>query len=252
MFGVTTSTPIPDEFITSHAAWEGYIAHIWQQLLGHYGVERKDTLIEIAPGCSSKVGLALQKIAFEGTLYLVDPLGSALEAVTEKYAKYLPKAVIYPIQTTLHKALPLLPTKPDFLLANHPLDDMLLAAITESVTPELFVCTSKAYTQSRLALEKEPTKFISFVISCWQRAVEELLPGMTIVCQYPSLILKQHNLHSLNIYAALIMEGLKKHCPSTLERPEVLQRLLNAHENFGDEHIGTEVLNAKNWMVLKR
>ena len=251
MFGKKSDKSIPDEFITSHEAWEGYVASIWYDLLMHYGLTPEDTLIEIAPGSSSKIGLALERTSFEGVLYLVDPLSCALESVTDKYKRYLPKATIYSINATLEDALDLLPREPDFLLANHPLDDMLLATISDSVTPDLFICTSNRHRDHRLRLEGNPTIAISEVVSCWQQALNKLLPKATILCQYPSLILRQNDIHSLNIYAEEIMESLKACYPTALEPSYMLQKLLNEHENYNDVHIGTEVLNAKNWMVLR-
>lgn len=242
---------MPEAFITTHDAWEDYIADIWHHLLGHYGIGFRDTIIEIAPGTSSKIGLALKKTSFEGTIFLIDPLDCSLKAVVEKYKRYLPNAKICPINTTLVNALSSLPKEADFLLSNHPLDDMLLASVTRDITPDLFACSSKMHRDNRLLLESEPTQAISFVTHCWQSALNSLLPKSTILCQYPSLILKQNHIHTLNKYAEQVMENLKSYYREMLEPPQTLQQLLNAHENFNDEHIGTEVLNAKNWMVVR-
>ncbi len=145
---------IPQDLLNDHDTYERYIGNIWSHLFRYSGFKSDDTVIEIGPGNSFKIGFALVNNAFKGSLYLIDPLPSSLQVITQKYQKYLPEARIYPIQATLSEAISYLPKKPDFLVANHVLDDMLLVTKSNinTMTEKQFFCNSDEYKKSSVAL----------------------------------------------------------------------------------------------------
>lgn len=248
LFGKSTFATIPEELTNDHAVYENYMAEIWYDFLLHYDLQTTDTIVEIAPGASSKIGLALQKAAFRGTIYLVDPLKEALESLTEKYQNYMPDAIIYPCYEKLENALRVLPERPDFILANHPFDDMLLASISGEVTSDLFNSMTKKHQSAARTLERNPYPGIESVVHCWIKTLEKLSPKATIISQYPSLNLTENHLGFLNSYATLILDRLKEHYRNLALTS--VQEVLNAHENYNNFHLGASVLNAENWFVL--
>lgn len=251
MFGKTTFISLPDEILNSQDdGLAYYLADIWHKFFQHCGLRCQDTIVEVAPGCSGKIGLALEKSEFSGTLYVIEPLNSAMEVILEKYRRYLPKSIIHPMACTVTEALASLPRGPDFLVANHPLDDMLLSAISKQSPSDLYHYASTSHRDCRAALGADPRQYIAEVVHCWQHVVDRLQPKITILSQYPSLTLKQNGLHFLNNCATEVLEELKRHYFTHLDASEGVQRLLNGHENYNDFHLGTEVLNAKNWMLL--
>ncbi|MBP7848240.1 hypothetical protein KA013_03435 [Patescibacteria group bacterium] len=70
---------------------------------------------------------------FEGTLYVIEPDATALEVLLAKYKKILPAAHLIGIAKPLHEAKEILrDVHIDALLANHPLDDMVVANTLDS------------------------------------------------------------------------------------------------------------------------
>ena len=105
LYGKSSCALIPDLFESTTWAWEDYVADIWKTLLIHRRLNLKQTIIEVAPGCSSKIGRALEKISFEGVYYLVDPLQESLDILYKDYKQRLPKASLHLVCNTLQEAL---------------------------------------------------------------------------------------------------------------------------------------------------
>jgi hypothetical protein len=257
MFGITTHQQIPDELLYCYASWDAYMATIWAALLNTYQLTSKMTAIEVAPGTSTKIGLALQKCHFQGKLYLVEPSGQSLSVVHQLYQSILPDADIYPIQQTLINSINHLPQRPDFILSNHPLDDMLLCsqendlsqstlfdwALTPSgeISPIFFAQWLKLSVDlNRIDAAKKA------VIQQWQQIFLQIKPALTMISQYPSIALSKNKMQALNEYASDILNALKRSRP--LDNIHV-QSVLNQIENYNDQHIATVLLNANNWLV---
>lgn len=245
LYGYATEKGLPQEFHTDQLSWDRYVSEIWTRLFIYNGIDKKGTIVKFAPGNSMKIGLALEKIGFEGTLYLVDPLREVLNSVSEKYKAILPKATIIPLYGTVESVS--IPHRADLILAHHPLDDMLLAAVASMMVPDLFDSMSKEHESARNRVTSETvTAVFSNLIEFFHRSQ----PNRILLCQYPSLRLKRNKIETLNLYASDVLKALQSHFKERLISSHILQSLLNQHENFNDEFIGTAVLNAENWLVF--
>jgi hypothetical protein len=260
MFGLTTEEKLPEEFITSYPAWDNYVSNIWRDLFVFTGISARDIVVEIAPGTSTKIGLALSKLHFAGELYVVEPVFNVLETVVSKYQNILPAARIHPIQTTLALCHSHLPTKADLLVSNHPLDDMLLAAgSTEEDFSKLFEWGEGSHFAQILSqwneFKNKPHTLLTAhqkVYYDWKDILRILNPANFILCQYPSITLTNHSLGALNVEATKILETIKTVQYYSTRPQEDIQAILNKHKNYNDAHIGKAVLNAANWVISQK
>lgn len=109
--------------------WEAYIGNQYYQWILKLGIKKDATLVEIAPGTSSKVGQGLAQLNFCGDLIIVEPNVRALEIIAAKYQELLPQARIKPVALTLedYAISPILKKYPvDLMVSNHALDDFVL------------------------------------------------------------------------------------------------------------------------------
>ena len=262
MFGITTHQELPDEYITSYAKWDTYMAGVWAALRINLHVDREMTIIEIAPGTSTKIGLALKKFNFCGKLYVVEPEKASLLMTCNNYRTLLPDANIYPINHSLVNSIDLLPKQADFILSNHPLDDMLMAIPFDDKHPaSLFKWALKPsnelsplFLQHGLRVTCDLNHLHSAkeqIIQQWEKIFNELQPTTTIISQYPSIVLEQNHLQALNQQASDILRQLKKECTNRDDEAvyQKSQSMLNQLENYNNNYIGAEILNIKNWFV---
>lgn len=103
--------------------WQEHLTQTWQSNLSQVPVN--STILEVAPGGTNKIGLALARQGFTGRIILVEPEADALLKTANAYRSLMPKATIVPLQQTLGQALTDLPYNL-ITVANHPLDDMII------------------------------------------------------------------------------------------------------------------------------
>ena len=101
LFGIDNGTEMPQSFLTSHQAWDDYISSVWYAIIKAAHINKNDTVLEIGPGVSTKIGGALNLLDFQGTLYVLDALPSVLETLKPKYEALLPKANIIWVESRL-------------------------------------------------------------------------------------------------------------------------------------------------------
>ncbi len=260
MFGTDSKETLPQRFAQSHKAWDEYMAKIWKNLLHLVGCEADASVIEIGGGNSVKIGTALAQSGFKGSFHLVDPFEEALAEAQRLYCELLPDAQIHTHTTTLAqaKALP----QNALLLANHPLDDMILAAgAGPHDAAELFGWTAIEHEQTIplslqvwTGIEHHPDMLSGIkdvIFAEWRAAIDTLKPRALIVSQYPSSTLKNAGMNGLNRHALDILKALRGLYASALIPDEDVQGVLNRVKHYNDKHIGKEVLNAANWLVAR-
>ena len=122
------------------SAWNLEISEKWWRKLVSYRLPTGGIVVEVAPGSSPKIGIGLHYLGFEGTIYVIEPDQKAIESIVKQYEILLPKTKIIPIAKLLNDAIPDLPRKGiDALLANHPMDDMVIGkSLSEQDFKELF------------------------------------------------------------------------------------------------------------------
>lgn len=263
MFGTFTNETIPDNIVHSYEAWDEYMSAVWKSLIQPIVTfTSQSTVIEIAPGTSTKIASALQQLDFCGTLWIVEPSVEISSQVVAKYQAILPKARVQLIMKYLAEAVQELPENADLLVSNHALDDMLIAQGTSNreIKKELFEWATDPqrglediFRRSWAILVKNKTVLHQAKQAVYHEihsAIQALFPQHVIFSQYASLVLNHHQIHELNHHAQDIMKALKETYFDRSIADPILQSLLNAHKNYNDPHIGNEVLNARNWMAL--
>ncbi len=260
LFGTPGTAPLPPEYLTSHRAWDEYMAQVWLSLLPFIALPRDAAVVEIAPGASAKIALALGRMNFCGDVYIVEPAPPVMARALENYRRHVPQARIRALEETLQEAQKALPHKA-FWLANHPLDDMLLSAgASAAERAELFKWTAEDdqvfYPVSqrcwqRLAAEPPRLEAIkNAVCREWVDAIAAAAPAGVVISQYNSSALAQNNLADLNRAARDIAAMLAQHFNPRVRAPSALQPVLNQHLHYNNAHIGGEILNAANWLIL--
>lgn len=261
MFGTHTVDNLPDRFFYSHKAWDAYMAGPWHGLFELLKIDNHGTIVEIAPGNSVKIALALAKAGFQGKVYLVEPVEDILAEVSALYREILPGTEIHPLCHMLDEVQHYLPHRPSFIVANHPLDDMILAtAQPKSRLGELFGWTAIAQEQTiTLSLESwenlaaEPDRLVRVrerIRQEWNDLLRRLQPEHCIISQYPSVTLENHGMAGLNREATAIFAALHSDYTGMRVSDLVIQAVLNKFPNYNDRHIGQNVLNAVNWLVF--
>lgn len=262
MFGIDTQEKMPAEFLTDHDAWDGYIGHIWYNLLAFANFGKDSTVVEVAPGNSAKLALALAKFGYRGHLYVVDASAEVIKAVAPKYTQLLPQAQIHWLCATLKEQVETLPCRPDYFLGNHILDDMLLGEAEKMEAQNSVADWAATYTHSPSnavqetwrGLLNEPallSRHQQTVAAEMTAVIEKLSPACVLLSQYPSSTLADHGMNSLNDTAFSVLETLKEKFKNDLADPAHVQTILGANRHFGNAHIGQDVLNAKYWMLCQ-
>jgi hypothetical protein len=204
------------------------ISKVWYEILKNSRIVPEGTIIEIAPGFKSKIGLALAETEFKGEYHIIEPNISALEYSLEEYHKILPKATIYGHQKCLHEIEigKEIPSKTDILLANHALDDMVLAMGTPWEQVELFFSMNsgskriertkelwEAINQTELYQYANETvdKILSFLTKC--------NPQLTILSHYEGKTLTKHNINKPNEIGSYVAQKLQRILQSQIQEP---------------------------------
>ena len=260
MYGIKTNETISHEMLTTYHVWDRYVAHLWYTLFNFCEIKSDACIVDVAPGTSPKIAIALQKIDFCGEIYIVEPFEQALLQITKDYQQRLPCAKIYPVAATLYQSIQELPHSPDFLVSHHSLDDMILTAgLTNQDLAALFhwVTTSALTVQASFAqrwqdISKDQSQLdwcVEDAMKQWDTAYQTLKPKISILSQYQSLVLNDHALLELNLCAQNTLYRMKKKYGVQLECDDNIQTILNANKHYNFPLLGNEVLNAKNWMV---
>lgn len=261
MFGFNSNEPLPNEIISSYAAWDEYMAFVWHKLLALFSIHPDSTIVEVAPGSSNKISNALAKNVFYGDLFVVEPHKQLAEMTRYHYTCLLPRAKIHIIEERLLSALDQLPTSVDALIANHPIDDMILAhSLSNENSQQTFswACESRVSNtnhvmQQWLMLASEPKKLqqsCDSVYEAWLHTIERLNPKLVIISQYPGYTLAKAGLHDMNSVALAVLDRIKEKFSTKLVNNNIIQPILNEMKHYNHEHIGRNVLNAENWLVI--
>ena len=260
MYGITTDETLSHELLNTYQGWDNYVAHLWYCFFNYCELKPDDTVVEVGPGSSIKIALALKKMDFHGELYIVEPFDEALQLIESQYKKHLPHATIHPIKKTLSQSLADLPQQPTFLVAHHVLDDMIMASdlANENLSSlfswikgdELKVKQNfSEHWQALQANSKQLDRIKSNILKQWQDIFSALSPKVAIMSQYPSLVLNDHGMSELNSAGQELLSNIKMDLSHCLENKNNVQTLLNANKNYNFPLIGNEVLNAKNWLL---
>lgn len=116
-------------------SWISHLSEGWNLVFKQGKLNPLGTVVEVAPGDVPKIGAALAEYGFQGSLYVVEPEPKALQKITSLYRMLMQGATIIPLPYLLEDVIPFLPESPfriDAILANHPLDDMIVGEILQN------------------------------------------------------------------------------------------------------------------------
>ena len=252
MFGTATFDRMPESFLTDPAVWDDFVGQVWQAVLSPLGLRADGTLIEIAPGSAPKIGHALARAGFHGTLHVVEASAPALEVLTAHYRRLLPRATLHLHASRLSACMDMLPQGADALLGNHIIDDMLLGASTQSqntfdwatqysdaVTPQ----THAAFAQ----LQRHQESATAQVTTELPQAFAHLAPRHVVVGQYPSSTIEDAGPDALDACAIDVQNLLQEHLRSAYAVGDC-STALNTLPHYHNAHIGHNVLNPRYWL----
>jgi len=187
--------------------------------------------------------------------------------LAEKYKSLLPKAKFHWLCGKLTEQTATLPQTPDYFLGNHILDDLLLgaadaaadekehrerdtfswaAAYTHSPSPA--VRESWQRLEANAALE---TQCIDAVTRDVAGVIDAIKPRHVVLSQYPSATLQDNGMAGLNAAASRVLQGLQMHYSAGAVPLEQVTALLGSTRNFGNAHIGQNVLNPHHWLLCR-
>lgn len=241
--------PIPnwkDAELDIATNWDKYIGAIWANIFIECNLPEKGIVVEIAPGVAEKIGRGLELYGFKGTLYVVEPEEFSLNEITRKYREHIPGCTVIPIQKTLREAIDILPKKVDAIVANHPLDDMILASF---LMKKDFV----EYFGEKFGTNFEKTKFFwnkieenkidlekskSEILEEWQTIIEKIKPSFLAIAQYRSYFFAKNKLFSPDKNAFDVLNLLRKKY-SKYDNKKIIKNITAFNADIA------------HWMVLK-
>jgi hypothetical protein len=236
----------------AHAAptakdWDREVGNKWARVFGRTRMSRSGSVIEVAPGGTAKVGQGLAAHRFNGTLYVVEPERAALAQTIRAYRGLMPNARIVPVGTTLRDALGHLPSHPDAVVANHPLDDMIIGhSLGQQAFNQFFhnhyevddaMSTIAAW---RELLRRPGALDLSkaAVVRDWKDTLEHLSPRLVLLSQYQSFFFKSHELPAPDQQAAQVLR--------------LLRNTYRQHDLTVGKGLGELVDEQDRWLLLKR
>jgi len=122
MYGRDNIKQMPNFY--DYNIWDEYMGNLWAKMIESCKLSPESTIIEVAPGATSKIAHSLQSLNFAGKLYIIEPHNEAAKIILEKTKKLLPKANIIVIKEKFSEVN--INEKIDAILANHPFDDFLI------------------------------------------------------------------------------------------------------------------------------
>ena len=216
--------------------WIQFAGSIWVNVLKTIPISQNATIVEVAPGRASKIGTALRELNFRGTIYIVEPHLETMNEIVANYQKLLPQAKVVGIPRILKEAIPILPKRPDALISNHPLDDMIAAASLTKLEANEYAGEVNRYRNaemseieavwSRIASSRDlERRLVEEVASEWQNAIQILDPSYTIVSQYTSPRHTSGPLLAADRLGNYCLQELKRRFPSNqfARRNELLE-----------------------------
>ena len=236
--------------------WEWYIGELFYKLIASFAPSSFASVVEFAPGFRYKIGNALAKLNFSGTLYVIDSNPGVIRYVLEKYEALLPNASLIGINKSLNDAASNLPSDVDLFLSNHSIDDMIISLSADNSSVDR-IFNDDPNAQSLLVqawekLSKEPLlipQISKDVIGDFTQLFEKVRTKFVIMSQYRSNDYLQNDIASTITNDVFLR--LKKLIPTD---DAAVQEILNApikedDQRFFERSLLDNVQNAENWIA---
>ena len=237
--------------------YEKCMGNIFYEIINHFFPDKISSIVEFAPGFRSKISYALEKINYDGDLYIIDSNEKVLKYVKSNYSKIIPKANIITINLDLIDSLKVLPKNIDLFLSNHCIDDMIIGKYIEMKNLQsLFDNNSSTYellNNCWIELDNNK-KLLDTIISNAYEDLSCLFNSvnfkMIIINNYKSwFYLKIKNIPEF--YASKIFELLKCKFNHLYDIDKILNKIdFNDDEELNNApSIDENILNSDNWIV---
>lgn len=202
---------IPDTFkrLYSHIETYAKIGKTWSHILNKLPINKYDTVIDICPGYSPKVELALFYVKYKRKVIIVDKDTEAVNDLMKFMELFHPQFTIIPF---IHDLF--LPTKNQFpfVIGNHIIDDMLLyyfAKKYKSTTKELYAKEEKFISMWNKILEKEKDNQNEIVSKLTQILTRLVSPdGYLCLSQYKSYTEKMLDLDQAYLFSKKVFNEI--------------------------------------------
>ena len=259
MYGQNRINPMPNFF--DYNLWDEYMGSLWQGLFTGYAIPPSGTLVEVAPGATAKIAVGLAKMGFIGKLYIIEPHPEVSQCIYHKTVKLLPKAEVVLCPDDFRDVT--IPEPIDAILANHPFDDFLSAEGTNDGKKQtvLFQDISKEgpealeiLKETWRILETQPERLFAIkgqIRSDWAKFVNRHQPRRIMLSQYASSYYEKKGLSVINTHAKDLFAMIRQDCKHPKPIAQI-QEILNQNEHYRNLWIGTELLNAGNWLIDER
>ncbi len=244
------------EYNEADDEWETYIGLLYYKVIESIDdYKNLKTIVELAPGFRYKIAYALQKINFDGNLYIVDNNEKVLEYIKQKYTQLLPNAKIFTICESFENCSSYLPDNIDLLLSNHCVDDMIMNEYLKTNNENKNLEYKELFTKCwyALNLNKELTnKIIDKIYDNFKTFFDSKKTKYVVMAQYQSNKYFKDVINEYKISWQLFNKIKKLTTTDDNELNEVLK-----YHPFGDDerYLGDYLLvntqNAKNWICGK-
>lgn len=244
-------------FINDYDLWDKYCGTIWSSVISETNISSEGIVIDIAPGASAKIEYALENIDFKGKLYIIEPHKEVGNIILDKSKKILKNADIILIDKPFAQVS--IEENVDTILTNHPFDDFISAYLTEeqSALDIMFNDISKEdNTVLRLLNncwslpESKIEKTKSKIEADFKNFIEYHQPNNIIFNQYESSYFNKNGLSIINLHAKDLFDRITKNIK--ILSKDIIQKALDKNENYGNIHIGEELLESRNWTVYEK
>ncbi len=239
---------VPEVPRSSTDSWDKTIGEFWFATVKKLGTPRTGVIVEIGPGGRGKVGYGLSKYNFEGILYVIELDSQALQQTLSIYKTLMPHAEIIGISKPFQLATGEIKQRPDAILANHLLDDLITyEASSEEMRSRIFTncyttCSLNAAKELWSQLKKTPSQiedarakvkrdFLDFVQVTGAQHV-----GLS---QYDSKTFKDHGLVDPDQHAQILLKEISSYLSSKFDLSHLTE-------------IKTIGLQPTTWLLAKR
>lgn len=186
----------------------------WEELFKSIPAISSKSILEIAPGYKLKVGKGLENLSYVGTYQVVDLDQSALDYISKGYGALFPNALILTEQANINTYIPKMDF--DMLVANHPLDDIILSCIIENQSGDFssFCSCDKTAVLTKIAQVWKSTDELTLTQAVNQSLesicslISQTNPDSIIFSNYPSGSFTQLGLSEPYYWSEKLLEVL--------------------------------------------
>ncbi len=215
------------DIISIYGSFEQYISVIWNDLLKHYSISKTSTIVEIAPGEKTKLGVALSMYWFTGTLYVVEPRERVMNFIVTEYKKILPEATIIWVPTIFQECSSYITSPVDAIFCNAILDDVIVSYSAKIVDFDTY------YKDHFGSVEKSGETWIHIQDNYWDTTsrilqdikilLEGLQPTRFIMSQYKSYFYETNSISAANMLPYEVLTAIKTLWENDTSMDSILQ-----------------------------